>query len=149
MTNGSVDGQPEVQAAGGVITRPGTNGEVEVALVHRPKYGDWSLPKGKLVPGESFEEAAIREVEEETGMRCGLETELGQAMYQDTDGRPKIVRYWKMTPLHGEFAPNHEVDQLEWHGLDEARKRLSYEFDRDLVGQLDGGGEDGRRNPPR
>jgi EmrB/QacA subfamily drug resistance transporter len=139
----------EVQAAGGVIARPGPNGQVEIALVHRPKYGDWSLPKGKLEPGESFEEAAVREVQEETGMRCGLEHELGQAMYQDSDGRPKVVRYWKMTPLHGDFTPNHEVDQLEWHGLDEARRLLSYEFDRDLVGQLDGGGGDGRRNPPR
>ena len=70
-------------------------------------------------------------------------------MYQDAKGRPKVVRYWEMTSLHGEFAPNREVDQLVWVDLDEARKRLSYEFDRDLVGQLDPGGVDGRRNPPR
>ena len=77
-----------VEAAGGVLWRPalGASG-VEVALVHRPKYDDWSLPKGKLDPGESFKEAAVREVEEETGLRCGLEGELGQAMYQDAKGR--------------------------------------------------------------
>src|SRR5256714_3007591 len=151
------DGQPSeilgdgesVMAAGGVISRPGRDGRVEVALVHRPKYDDWSLPKGKLDPGESFKEAAVREVEEETGFRCGLEHELGQAMYQDAKGRPKVVRYWEMTPLHGEFSPNREVDELVWVDLDEARRRLTYEFDRDLVGQLDEGGEDGRRNPPR
>ena len=138
-----------VQAAGGVIARPGRNGGVEIAVVHRPKYDDWSLPKGKLDPGESFEEAAIREVEEETGLRCGLERQLGDAIYQDQRGRPKVVRYWQMAPLHGDFTPNHEVDRLEWLDLDEARKRLSYEFDRDLVEQLDRGGADGRRNPPR
>ena len=145
----SVDGQVEVQAAGGVIARRSSNGGIEVALVHRPRHDDWSLPKGKLVPGESFEEAAVREVEEETGFRCGLERELGQAIYQDDRGRSKVVRYWLMTPLRGDFRPNSEVDRLEWHDLDEARRRLSYEFDRELVGQLDGGGEDGRRNPPR
>jgi EmrB/QacA subfamily drug resistance transporter len=144
-----VDDGQTVLAAGGVITRPGPEGQPEVALIHRPKYDDWTLPKGKLEPGESFKEAAVREVEEETGFRCGLDRELGEADYQDAKGRPKVVRYWQMTPLHGGFAPNREVDELVWVGLDEAQTRLSYEFDRDLVGQLDEGGEDGRRNPPR
>ena len=127
-----------VEAAGGVIARAGSNGSVEIAVVHRPKYGDWSLPKGKLDPGESFKEAALREVEEETGMRCRLERELGQASYMDDEGNPKIVRYWLMTPLHGDFKPNREVDKLEWLDLDAARHRLSYDFDRELVTQLDG-----------
>ena len=142
------DGQT-VLAAGGVITREGPEGHPEVALIHRPKYDDWSLPKGKLEAGESFKEAAVREVEEEAGVRCGLDRELGQANYQDAKGRPKLVRYWQMIPLHGSFSPNREVDELVWVDLDEARRRLTYEFDRDLVGQLDEGGEDGRRNPPR
>jgi EmrB/QacA subfamily drug resistance transporter len=149
LSNGQVNGQLEVQAAGGVLTRAGSHGGLEVAVVHRPKYGDWSLPKGKLDPGESFEEAAVREVEEETGMRCGLDRELGQAIYQDGDGRPKIVRYWQMTPLHGDFKPNREVDQLEWVDLEQARHRLSYDFDRELINQLDGARDDGRQNPPR
>lgn len=140
MSDGRANGQVEVHAAGGVISRPGQNDAIEVAVVHRPKYGDWSLPKGKLEPGESFEEAAVREVHEETGMRCGLERELGQATYPDAKGRPKIVRYWLMTALDGDFTPNDEVDQLDWVSVDEARNRLSYDFDRELMSQLDGNG---------
>jgi 8-oxo-dGTP diphosphatase len=142
--NVSINGQVEVRAAGGLITRHDAAGRLEVALVHRPRYDDWSVPKGKLVPGESFEEAAIREVEEETGFRCSLERELGQATYQDAKGRLKVVRYWLMTPLRGDFTPNDEVDQLEWVGLDEARRRLSYDFDRELMNQLQGVRDDGR-----
>jgi 8-oxo-dGTP diphosphatase len=140
LSSGQVNGrvEVEVQAAGGVVSRQGPNGVVEVAVVHRPKYGDWSLPKGKLDPGETFEQAAVREVQEETGMRCGLERELGQAMYTDSKGRPKLVRYWLMTPLDGDFTPNREVDRLEWLSVGEARDRLSYELDRELMGQLDG-----------
>src|SRR2546423_3072294 len=138
-----------VLAAGGVITRQGPDGHPEVAIVHRPKYDDWSLPKGKLEPGESFKEAAVREVEEESGIRCGLERELGEANYEDAKGRPKLVRYWQMTPLHGGFTPTREVDELAWVDLEEAQRRLSYEFDSDLVGQLDEGGGGGRWDPPR
>ncbi|MEA2389263.1 MAG: 8-oxo-dGTP diphosphatase [Thermoleophilaceae bacterium] len=148
MSDAQVNGQGEVYAAGGVVSRAGADGGVEIALVHRPKYGDWSLPKGKLEAGESFEEAAVREVEEETGIRCGLERELGSAMYPDNKGRAKTVRYWLMTPLHGDFAPNGEVDQLEWLTLDEARNRLSYDFDRELISQLDATHDDSRVNPP-
>jgi EmrB/QacA subfamily drug resistance transporter len=143
---GAEDGR-QVLAAGGVVARNGESGKLEVALIHRPKYDDWTLPKGKLEPGEDFKEAAVREVEEETGMFCGLEREMGEAMYV-TDGRPKLVRYWLMMPLHGDFTPNREVDELRWLDLDQARKQLSNEFDRDLVGQLDVE-KDGRRNPPR
>ena len=122
----------EVRAAGGVVTRD-ADGGVEIALVHRPKYDDWSLPKGKLDPGEGFEEAALREVEEETGLRCRLGRELGETRYRDNKDRPKVVRYWAMEGGEGEFVPNDEVDELRWVSLDDAKRMLSYDFDRDLV----------------
>jgi 8-oxo-dGTP diphosphatase len=122
----------EVRAAGGVVWR-GSDDAIEIALVHRPRYDDWSLPKGKLDPGESFEEAALREVEEETGMRCQLGRELGETRYTDHKGRPKIVRYWAMGDCDGEFVPNSEVDELRWVPIDDAKRMLSYDFDRDLV----------------
>jgi len=122
----------EVRAAGGVVWRRGADG-VEIALVHRPRYDDWSLPKGKLDPGEGFEEAALREVEEETGMRCTLGRELGETRYRDNKDRPKVVRYWAMDVTAGEFEPNDEVDELRWVSVDEAKAMLSYDYDRDLV----------------
>jgi 8-oxo-dGTP diphosphatase len=118
----------EVLAAGGVVVRDG-----EVAVVHRPKYDDWSLPKGKLDPGEGFEEAALREVEEETGLRCEMGRELASTEYHDAKGRPKLVRYWEMTPLEGEFTPSGEVDELRWLTPAEAEQLLSYEHDRELL----------------
>jgi 8-oxo-dGTP diphosphatase len=123
----------EVKAAGGVVVRP----DGKVALVHRPKYDDWSLPKGKLDPGETWEEAALREVEEETGLRCRLVRELPSTEYE-ASGRPKLVRYWEMEPLEGEFAPNHEVDELRWLPPEEATSLLSYEHDRELLAALEG-----------
>jgi 8-oxo-dGTP diphosphatase len=104
-----------------------------VAIVHRPKYGDWTLPKGKLDSDESFEEAALREVLEETGLRCELGEELGSTTYTDAKGRPKVVRYWGMTPVSGTFQPNDEVDELRWVTPEEARRLLTYERDRGLV----------------
>jgi 8-oxo-dGTP diphosphatase len=124
----------EVAAAGGVVVRDG-----EVAVVHRPKYDDWSLPKGKLDPGEDWEEAALREVEEETGLRCELGRELEPARYADRKGRDKLVRWWLMRPLDGEFVPSDEVDELRWLGRDEALALLDYDHDRDLVRTLDDG----------
>jgi 8-oxo-dGTP diphosphatase len=124
--------EPEVAAAGGLVVRDG-----EVAIVHRPKYDDWSLPKGKLDPGEGWEQAALREVEEETGLRCELGRELGSARYRDRKGRDKLVRWWLMRPLDGDFVPNDEVDELRWLGRDEALELLDYDHDRDLVRTLD------------
>jgi 8-oxo-dGTP pyrophosphatase MutT (NUDIX family) len=96
-----------VRAAGGVVRRAG-----EIAVVHRPRYGDWTLPKGKVEPGESDEECALREVEEETGLRCALVGELGVTRYADEGGRPKTVRFFELRVLRGEFAPNDEADEL-------------------------------------
>ena len=123
---------PQVRAAGGVLLRDGPDG-TEVAVIHRPKYEDWSLPKGKLDGDEDFEQAALREVEEETGMRAELGTELSPVSYRDRKGRGKLVRYWLMRPLEGDFEPGEEVDELRWLAPDAARELLSYEHDAELV----------------
>jgi 8-oxo-dGTP diphosphatase len=120
----------EVRAAGGVVIRDGG-----VLLVHRPDYGDWTLPKGKLDPGESWEEAAVREVEEETGLRCDVGEEAGRTFYVDSHGRDKEVRYFRMEPVGDPFAQN-EVDEVRWVPLADAAELLSYERDRELVGTL-------------
>ena len=117
-----------VDAAGGVVERDG-----KVLLVHRPRYDDWTFPKGKLDPGESFEDAALREVEEETGFRCALGRELPSTHYE-VKGRPKLVRYWLMTPqAEPGFEPNDETDEVRWVTPDEARALLSYDPDRDVL----------------
>jgi 8-oxo-dGTP pyrophosphatase MutT (NUDIX family) len=126
----------QVRAAGCVVLRRGDDGRTEVALIHRPKYDDWSFPKGKLDEGETFEEAAIREVEEETGLRGTLGRELPQVHYRDGRGRDKVVRYWTMTATDGEFTPTQEVDELRWVPLEEAAGLLSYQHDRELLRAL-------------
>ena len=119
----------EVRAAGGLVVDDG-----RVLLVHRPRYDDWSLPKGKLDPGESFETAALREVEEEAGLRCTLGAELEPVRYTDDRGRPKLVRYWAMTVAQRTpFEPNEEVDEVAWLPPAEAARRLTYPHDRELV----------------
>jgi 8-oxo-dGTP diphosphatase len=126
------DGQPDVAAAGGVVLRREDDG-IRVAVIHRPKYMDWSLPKGKLEEGEGWQEAALREVKEETGYRCRLDDELASVSYLDRHGRRKLVRYWLMEPVEGEFAPHGEVDELRWVKLEEAERLLTYPHDRVLV----------------
>ena len=122
-----------VRAAGGLVV--GDRGRV--AVVHRPKYDDWSLPKGKLEDGETFEAAALREVEEETGLRCALGPELASEQYTDNKGRPKLVRWWRMTPLEDRgFTPDHEVDERRWVTPAEADALLTYGHDRRLVAGL-------------
>ena len=130
--------QGVVQAAGGVVTRNARDGTLEVLVVHRPRYDDWSLPKGKLEPGESFEDAARREIEEETGVQVELGAALPTTDYVDRHGRPKVVHYWRMTPV-GETAwqPNDEVDETRWITVAEAGTLLSYEHDRRLVAAVD------------
>jgi 8-oxo-dGTP diphosphatase len=121
---------PEVEAAGGVVL----DDDGRVVLVHRPKYDDWTLPKGKLDPGESFEEAALREVEEETGLRCRLVRELPSIEYSDAKGRSKVVRYWLMeVEAHVRFVPNDEVDELRRLPPDEALALLTYDRDHDVL----------------
>ena len=118
----------EIRAAGGLVLRDG-----EVLIVHRPRYEDWSLPKGKLDPGESWEQAALREVEEEAAVRCRLVRELPPVQYVN-QGRPKRVRYWLMELVEDlGFTPNDEVDEVRWLSPDEARALLTYERDHELL----------------
>jgi 8-oxo-dGTP diphosphatase len=127
--------EAEIQAAGGVVVRE-RDGVKQIAVIHRPQHSDWSLPKGKLDKGETFEEAAVREVEEETGLRCELGRELRPVTYDDRRGRSKVVRYWLMKPLEtakAKFKPNSEVDELRWLELDDAIELLDYDHDRELV----------------
>ena len=126
--------KPDIAAGGGVVVRRDDDG-TRVAVIHRPKYMDWSLPKGKLEKDESFEQAALREVEEETGFRCQVVSELPSVSYRDRKARTKLVRYWLMEPIEGEFKPHGEVDELRWVTRREARGLLSYEHDRELVGR--------------
>ena len=125
-----------VEAAGGVVCRPGPAGLTEIAIIHRPSLDDWSLPKGKLEPGESHEAAALREVEEETGLRCQVLRELGRSNYIDRRRRDKVVSYWVMKLLDGQFRPNPEADMMRWVTIDEAIQLLTYARDRELVASL-------------
>ena len=124
---------PDVRAAGGVIVRRSPDDVARVLLVHRPRHDDWTFPKGKLVEGESWESGALREVEEETGLRCSIDRPAGVTRYLDASGRPKEVRYWLMSPLGGSFVPNDEVDQVRWADLREADRLLTYDQDRALL----------------
>jgi 8-oxo-dGTP diphosphatase len=123
----------EVKASGGVVWRRRARG-VEIVVAHRPRYDDWSLPKGKLDEGEGWEQAALREVEEEVGLRCRLGPELEPVAYDDRKGRAKVVRYWLMEP-EGEpaFEPNDEVDEMRWLSPEDAVTVLSYPHDKELV----------------
>jgi 8-oxo-dGTP diphosphatase len=127
-----------VLAAGGVITRIGPSGEPELLLVHRPKYDDWTLPKGKAKPGESAEACAVREVEEETGLVCELGQEVAVSEYEDAAGRQKRVHYFAMTPRQGaEAAADNEIDEVRWLTRDAALDTLSYERDKEIVERLE------------
>jgi 8-oxo-dGTP pyrophosphatase MutT (NUDIX family) len=119
----------EVRAAGGIVVRDG-----EVLLVHRPQYDDWTFPKGKAELDEADEDCALREVHEETGLRCALDDELASTHYLDGKGRPKRVRWWRMHALADDgFVPNGEVDELRWLDVDAAADLLTYPRDRALL----------------
>jgi len=119
----------EIEAAGGVVMRD----DGRVVVVHRPRYDDWTLPKGKLDAGESFEQAALREVEEETGLRARLGRELPPASY-DVRGRRKLVRYWLMEVVDDPgFTANDEVDALRWLSPADAAALLTYDRDKEVL----------------
>jgi len=122
----------EVHAAGAVVWRHGESG-IEVAVVHRPRYDDWSFAKGKLDPGETFEVAAVRELAEETGLDVVLGAELPASTYIDHKGRSKLVRWWLAEVAGGRFVANDEVDELRWCTAGEASGLLTYGLDRELL----------------
>lgn len=124
-----------IRAAGGIVVRD-SGDRLEVLVVHRPRYDDWSFPKGKAAPGESDEDCALREVEEETGLRCELVRELSGTEYPDARGRRKRVRYWLMHPPAGALRFDHEVDAAVWVPPEEARGLLSYRRDAGLLDEL-------------
>lgn len=124
---------PTVRAAGGIVLRASSNGGWEVAIIHRPEQRDWTLPKGKLEPGETGPECALREVKEETGLDCTLGRFVGQVQYRDRRDRSKVVDYWLMQPHGGQFEPSDEVDEMRWMSVADALKTLSYSHDKELV----------------
>ncbi|QOC93117.1 NUDIX hydrolase [Micromonospora craniellae] len=123
----------EIRAAGGVVWRPGTHDDVQVCLVHRPRYGDWTLPKGKLEPGEHPLTAAVREVAEEADARATPEVRLTSVRYR-SEGRLKEVDYWSMRAVGaGGFQPNTEVDAVRWLDVDDAVALVSYPHDAEVL----------------
>ncbi len=122
-----------VRGAGGVVSRETERGEVEVILVHSRRRRDWSFPKGKANPDESDEACAVREVEEETGLRCTLGAELPTTSFRDRKGRQRVVRYWAMRPTAGVARPCDEVDAVRWASLPEAEECLTWERDRGVL----------------
>jgi 8-oxo-(d)GTP phosphatase len=145
-------GRGEERAAGAVLWRPldedlGT-AKLEVAIVHRPRYDDWSLPKGKLVPGETELEAALREVQEETGHRGRPGRSLGTVRYLKTSGGVtplKVVRFWAMQADGGTFTSGDEIDRLRWVTVDDARRLLTHPTDREVLGRFASQGPDATR----
>jgi 8-oxo-dGTP diphosphatase len=124
-----------MRAAGGVVIRRSRSTGLEIAVIHRPEYDDWTLPKGKIEPDETPEDCALREVREETGLRCDLKRPLGCTAYVDRRGRDKIACYWIMEVRGGRFKPGVEVDRLLWLPVPDAVKRLTYRHDKLLVQQ--------------
>ena len=122
-----------VLAAGGVLWRPGHRESAEeVAVIHRPRYDDWSLPKGKVDPGETEPVAAVREVFEETGHHVQLGRRIATVSYP-VEPRTKKVQYWSARSIGGSFAPNNEVDDLIWLPAAAAIKKVSYPYDRKVL----------------
>jgi 8-oxo-dGTP pyrophosphatase MutT (NUDIX family) len=117
-----------IRAAGGIILRNGS-----VLLVHRPRYDDWTLPKGKLEPGEGLLEAAVREVREETGLGCLAGPRLVTVGYVDASGRDKSAHYWAMAAAGDDLAPTKEIDEARWTSFEDAETQLSYDRDRRVL----------------
>jgi 8-oxo-dGTP diphosphatase len=128
----------DMRAAGGAVWQRRPGGRVEVVLVHRPGWDDWSLPKGKLEPGEDDLSCALREVEEETGVAVRPGPELPTIRYLDRDRRNKVVRYWAMEPVSVRpRTPDDEIDELRWLSLPDARATVTYESDREVLDALE------------
>ena len=129
ITEGRCIGVNRVQlAAGGVVSRRDREALL-VAIVHRPKYLDWSIPKGKQDPGETLDQTALREVREETAVDCELGMALGTREYPG-----KLVHYWEMKPrVEHRFVPSSEIDDLKWIPLEEVKTWLTHEQDRTLI----------------
>ncbi|SIS07567.1 NUDIX hydrolase [Williamsia sterculiae] len=123
-------------AAGGVLWRTGSSGVVEVGLVHRPRYDDWSLPKGKTERGETLLATAVREIGEETGQQVRIGRHLTSVSYETNNHTHKHVEYWSARSVGGDFAPNEEVDELAWFSIADARKKLSYRLDVTVVDEF-------------
>lgn len=123
-----------IRAAGGLVFRRSSKGKLKILVVHRPKYDDWGLPKGKADKGETPEETAVREVLEETGFHCRVVAPIGTTRYRINSGI-KEVNWFAMRPLPDSpgFEKNSEVDEISWVGKKEAKKVLDYENDRELV----------------
>jgi 8-oxo-dGTP diphosphatase len=121
-----------IRAAGGVVYRFTASSHVEIACIYREARGDWTFPKGKLDKKETFEQAALREVWEETGMRCVVERFIGTTNYTHRKGKPKIVAYYLMSVTDGEFSANDEVDELVWLPLEQVRSHLTWDRDQEL-----------------
>jgi 8-oxo-dGTP diphosphatase len=126
-----------IRAAGGIVHRFVASGRVEIACIYREARGDWTFPKGKLDEGETFEQAALREVAEETGMNCHVIRFVGTTNYTHRKGKPKIVAYYLMGVNDGEFAPNAEVDELVWLPMEQVRSHLTWERDQELFDLVD------------
>ena len=125
---------PQVHASGGVVWRQSASGAIEVVLVHRPRYDDWSFPKGKRLEDETDEACAVREVEEETGLRCVLGHELLATRYRDGKDRDKLVRYWEMAVASEQpRQPDDEVDECVWVAVADARRSLTYGHDVEVL----------------
>lgn len=121
-----------IRAAGGLIWRDSVRGR-EVTVIHRARYEDWTLPKGKLEPGEDWRDAAIREVKEETGCNVQLQSFAGVVSYK-VKGVPKVVQFWNMVPIgESKFEPSEEVDRVMWLSLQKALEVLDYEGERELL----------------
>lgn len=121
-----------IAAAGGIVWRDGADDGPRIAVVHRPHYDDWTLPKGKLDKGETELACAVREIAEEIGAQAVVQRRIGRVHYR-VGGAEKTVAYWTMRYVGGEFTVNDEVDELRWMGVEAARELLSFDTDRSVV----------------